>query len=88
VSLLPQHLGRLRDDLEVHESRISGLRKQVSMLEDEITVHDWIVRLDLGKLICRAYAFACRRQRGGRDDPSPLDDEKPLVPLTGSHSLP
>jgi hypothetical protein len=45
VSLLSQHLDRLRDDLDVHASRISELQKQLSMLEDEIAVHDWIVRL-------------------------------------------
>lgn len=45
MALQTKQLDRLREDLKVHETRMSELQKQVSMLQDEIKVHDWIVRL-------------------------------------------
>jgi hypothetical protein len=45
MPLSSKHLDRLEKDLNVHEDRISELRKQAAMLAEEISVHDWIVRL-------------------------------------------
>lgn len=48
-----EHLERLNSELEVHEDRVSELRKQISVLEDEIAVHEWIIRFGRNRNLLR-----------------------------------
>jgi hypothetical protein len=40
-----QQLQRLDRDLKVHESTVSNLRKQISLLEEQLAAHEWIIRI-------------------------------------------
>jgi len=38
-------LHRLDRDLKVHESTVLDLRKQISILEEQLAAHEWIIRI-------------------------------------------